>query len=240
MKTEDAQRRRSVPGRHLRRTGCAGRRAAAALQLAAAVHAWTPSRCDEHGRRPARHTTFTTLVPAHRFIGYFTPENRSTVGTGMIVSFDFNQAIKRPRRRGTRHHGHRAAAGGGRRPLVRRRRLDFRPREYWRPGTQVTVDLRLRDVQGAPRRLRHPGQDGRLHRRPRPGQSRSTRTRTPWRCGATASCVATLPITAGAPKHTTYNGKMVVTEMHDVTRMNGTPSASAASTTSPTYRTPCG
>ena len=33
--------------------------------------------------------------------------------------------------------------------------------------------------------------------------------------------VTTLPITAGAPKTTTYNGKMVVTELFDVTRMNG-------------------
>ena len=33
--------------------------------------------------------------------------------------------------------------------------------------------------------------------------------------------LATVPITAGAPKSTTYNGKMVVTEMLEVTRMNG-------------------
>jgi lipoprotein-anchoring transpeptidase ErfK/SrfK len=33
--------------------------------------------------------------------------------------------------------------------------------------------------------------------------------------------LATVPVTAGAPKTTTYNGKMVVTEMLDVTRMNG-------------------
>ncbi len=33
--------------------------------------------------------------------------------------------------------------------------------------------------------------------------------------------LSTVPITAGAPKTTTYNGKMVVTEMLEVTRMNG-------------------
>ncbi len=49
---------------------------------------------DDRGRRSARHSTFTTLVPEHRFIGYFKPENRSTVGTGMIVSFSFNRPIE--------------------------------------------------------------------------------------------------------------------------------------------------
>ena len=66
---------------------------------------------DGAGRRSARHTTFTTAVPAHRFIGYFAPENRSTVGTGMIVSFDFNRRIVRPRGRRTRHRGHLGPAG---------------------------------------------------------------------------------------------------------------------------------
>jgi lipoprotein-anchoring transpeptidase ErfK/SrfK len=33
--------------------------------------------------------------------------------------------------------------------------------------------------------------------------------------------LATVPITAGAPTTTTYNGKMVVTEMLEVTRMDG-------------------
>src|SRR5690349_19976332 len=34
------------------------------------------------------------------------------------------------------------------------------------------------------------------------------------------SLLATVPITAGAPRTTTYNGKMVVAEMLEVTRMN--------------------
>ncbi|CAM5399349.1 lipoprotein [Streptomyces narbonensis] len=49
---------------------------------------------DGHGRRSARHTSFATVVPERRFIGYFKPENRSTVGAGMIVSFYFNRGIE--------------------------------------------------------------------------------------------------------------------------------------------------
>jgi len=33
--------------------------------------------------------------------------------------------------------------------------------------------------------------------------------------------IKTIPISSGAPSHTTYNGKMVITEKYDVTRMDG-------------------
>ena len=37
----------------------------------------------------------------------------------------------------------------------------------------------------------------------------------------TARCIKTIPITAGAPSTTTYNGQMVISEKYKVTRMNG-------------------
>jgi lipoprotein-anchoring transpeptidase ErfK/SrfK len=175
---------------------------------------------DADGRRSARHTTFTTAVPTHRFIGYVTPENRSTVGTGMIVSIDFSRPI------GDRAAVERAIAVTSDPPVevaghwFGRTRLDFRPREYWRPGTRVTVDLRLRDVPGAP------GAYG-IQRRTvgfTVGRSQVSlvdaekHTMEVRREGAPG---ATVPITAGARGTPTYNGKMVVTELYDVTRMDG-------------------
>ncbi|MFV0127675.1 L,D-transpeptidase [Streptomyces sp. HMX112] len=175
---------------------------------------------DGHGRRSARHTTFTTEIPEHRFIGYFKPENRSTVGTGMIVSFDFSRPI---RDRAAVERAIRVTA----RPPVEvvghwfgKERLDFRPREYWKPGTEVTVDLRLRDVQAAP------GVYGIQDKRVAFTVGRSQvslvdaeeHTMEVRRDGG---LLARLPITAGAPRTTTYNGKMVVSELYDVTRMNG-------------------
>ncbi|MER5973845.1 Ig-like domain-containing protein [Streptomyces sp. NPDC002055] len=175
---------------------------------------------DRHGRRTARHTTFTTFVPRHRFIGYFRPEHRSLVGTGMIVSFEFNRPVTR---RAAVERGIRVTAWppvavaahwfGG-------RRLDFRPRAYWRPGTEVSVRLRLRDVQGAP------GVFGVQHKTVRFTVARSqvsrldaaAHTLTVWRDGRRA---ATLPATAGEPANPTYNGRMVIMERHEVTRMNG-------------------
>ncbi|MFF2859742.1 Ig-like domain-containing protein [Streptomyces rubiginosohelvolus] len=175
---------------------------------------------DAQGRRSARHATFTTLVPEHRFIGYFKPENRSTVGTGMIVSFAFNRPV-----------ADRVAVEKAIRvtsdPVVEvvghwfgKDRLDFRPKTYWKPGTEVTVDIGLRDVEGAPGV--YGSQDktvvftvGRHQISRVDAEAKTMEVRRD------GELVSTVPITAGAPKTTTYNGKMVVTEMHEVTRMNG-------------------
>ncbi|MEZ3180309.1 L,D-transpeptidase family protein [Streptomyces pimonensis] len=174
---------------------------------------------DGGGRRSARHTTFTTWVPEERFIGYVAPEHRSTVGTGMIVSLEFNRKIV-----------HRAAVERAvrvtARPAVEIRphwfgdsRLDFRPEEYWKPGTEVTVDLNLRDVEGAP------GVYG-LQRRTfaftvgRSQVSVVDAAAHTMRVRRDGELLATVPITAGARRTPTYNGKMVITEMLEVTRMD--------------------
>ncbi|MFI1394822.1 Ig-like domain-containing protein [Streptomyces sp. NPDC020681] len=175
---------------------------------------------DGHGRRSARHTTFTTEVPDRRFIGYFKPENRSTVGVGMIVSFDFNREIV------NRAAVERAIRVSSDPPVeiaghwFGKERLDFRPSEYWKPGTKVTVDLRLRDVEAAPHAygIQQKTVSFTIGRSQVSLVDAEAHTMEVRRDG---HLLATVPITAGAPKSTTYNGKMVVTEMYDVTRMNG-------------------
>ncbi|MEU6200199.1 Ig-like domain-containing protein [Streptomyces sp. NPDC047061] len=174
---------------------------------------------DGEGRRSARHTTFTTLVPDERFIGYVTPENRATVGTGMIVSLAFSRDIE------DRAAVERAVQVTAK-PAVEIRphwfgknRLDFRPAHYWQPGTVVTVGLGLRDVEGARGvyGLQYKTFTFTVGRSQVSLVDAAAHTMQVRRDGA---LLATVPITAGAPEHTTYNGKMVVMEMHDVTRMN--------------------
>ncbi|MEU6320939.1 Ig-like domain-containing protein [Streptomyces sp. NPDC047009] len=175
---------------------------------------------DGDGHRAARHATFTTFVPDQRFIGYLMPENRAVVGTGMIVSVQFNRKIEN---RAAVERAIRVTS----RPAVEIRphwfgedRVDFRPATYWTPGTRVTVALRLRDVEGAP------GVYGRQYKDVHFTIGRSqvslvdaaAHTMQVRRGGV---LVATVPITAGAPESTTYNGKMVVMEMLEVTRMDG-------------------
>ncbi|MBP0456982.1 L,D-transpeptidase [Streptomyces montanisoli] len=176
---------------------------------------------DDSGRRAARHTTFTTTVPAHRFIGYFTPENRATVGTGMIVSIDFNRRIK------DRAAVQRAISVTSD-PAVDiaghwfgDRRLDFRPRSYWKPGTKVTLGLHLRDVQAAPgvygtQQKTVAFTIGRSQVSTVDAAAHTMKVR-----GEGGRLLATLPVTTGAPDRTTYNGEMVISQMYDVTRMNG-------------------
>ncbi|MGW4544635.1 Ig-like domain-containing protein [Streptomyces chartreusis] len=175
---------------------------------------------DAHGRRSARHTTFTTYVPDERFVGYVAPENRSTVGTGMIVSLEFNREIA-DRAAVERAVEVTAEPAVDIRPhWFGKSRLDFRPRNYWLPGTRVTVALRLRDVEGAP------GVYGLQHKTfsftvGRHQTSLVDATEHTMQVRRDGELLATVPVTAGAPKMTTYNGKMVVTEMFELTRMNG-------------------
>ncbi|MFJ5711131.1 MULTISPECIES: Ig-like domain-containing protein [unclassified Streptomyces] len=212
-------RRSAVPGT-LSADGLRWRPAGSTRLALAAKYSVDAVALDAHGHRSARHTTFTTVVPESRFIGYFTPENRSTVGAGMIVSFGFNRPIE------NRAEVERAIRVTADPPVevvghwFGKERLDFRPAAYWAPGTKVTVELGLRDVEGAPgvygiQRKTVGFTVGRSQVSLVDAAAHTMEVRRDGRV------LATLPITAGAPKTTTYNGKMVVTELYDVTRMNG-------------------
>ncbi|MEV5148377.1 Ig-like domain-containing protein [Streptomyces sp. NPDC052727] len=216
VKSQDAQ-ETPVPGR-ISEDGLTWRPDEDRLALAAR-YTVDAVALDSHGRRSARHTTFTTYVPDQRFIAYVSPENRATVGTGMIVSLSFSQEIT------DRAAVQRAVRVSARPPVEIRPhwfgkgRLDFRPEHYWKPGTEVTVDLNLRDVQGA--RGIYGLQDKTFSFTVGRSQisvvDAAEHTMDVRRDG---QLLATVPITAGAPKHPTYNGKMVVMDMLEVTRMN--------------------
>ncbi len=174
---------------------------------------------DADGRRAARHTTFTTKPQPRRVIGFFTPEHRQTVGTGMIVSIKFNRPIEN---RAAVERAVRVSA----KPQVRvaphwfgDSRLDFRPREFWKPGTRVTLDLRLRGVRAAP--SVYGVQRKRVHfdvgRDQRSVVDAGRHMMTVQRDGTVVSRV---PVTAGSTKNRTYEGHMVVSEKFEVTRMN--------------------
>ncbi|MER7183055.1 Ig-like domain-containing protein [Streptomyces hyaluromycini] len=216
VRSQDAQ-DSPVPG-HIGPDGTTWRPDDPKLALAAKYTVDAVAR-DGEGHRSARHTTFTTLVPDERFIGYVTPENRATVGTGMIVSLAFSREIE------DRAAVERAVQVTAK-PAVEIRphwfgknRLDFRPEHYWQPGTVVTVGLGLRDVEGARGvyGLQYKTFTFTIGRSQVSLVDAAAHTMQVRRDGA---LLATVPITAGAPEHTTYNGKMVVMEMHDVTRMN--------------------
>ncbi|MGQ4438748.1 Ig-like domain-containing protein, partial [Streptomyces violaceoruber] len=90
VRSQDAQ-ETPVPGR-ISEDGLSWRPDDGRLALAA-KYTVDAVALDGGGHRSARHTTFTTQVPEERFIAYVAPENRSVVGTGMIVSLEFNREI---------------------------------------------------------------------------------------------------------------------------------------------------
>nr|WP_088802357.1 MULTISPECIES: Ig-like domain-containing protein [unclassified Streptomyces] len=175
---------------------------------------------DGKGRETAEHSRFTTLVPKNTFIGQYTPENGQRVGVGMPVSIHFTRGITDPR-------AVEDAIKVSAQPSVPieghwfgNDRLDFRPEKYWAAGTKVTLKLDLNGVEG------RPGVYGTQAKEVSFTVGRSqvstvdaaSKKMTVVRDGKK---IKTIPITSGAPGTETYNGKMVISEKHLVTRMNG-------------------
>ncbi|MFE3648628.1 L,D-transpeptidase [Streptomyces sp. NPDC059152] len=207
-----------VAGR-ISRDGTIWRPVTDSLELAAR-YTVDATALDDSGHRTTRHTTFSTFAPPHRVIGSYSPESGTTVGTGLIFSLVFNRPIL------DRAAVERAVTVSAR-PAVEiaphwfgGRRLDFRPRNRWRPGTRLTVQLRLREVRTGP------GAYGiqlkTLHYQVGRDQISTVdaagHTLTVRRDGRV---LATLPVTAGNAENPTYNGTMVILERHAVTRMDG-------------------
>lgn len=196
--------------------------------------AWTPSghlasgttyevhatAKDSKDRAAAEDSSFTTLTPKNTFVGSFAPEDGSTVGVGMPFSVRFTRGITRP-------EDVEKAITVTTEPAVEVRghwfgndRLDFRPEEYWKAGTKVTVKLDLDGVEG------RPGVYGKQAKTVRFTIGRSqvstvdvkTLKMTVRRDG---KVIKTIPVTTGKPGYDTWNGQMVISERLAVTRMNG-------------------
>ncbi|MGW0081168.1 L,D-transpeptidase [Streptomyces sp. NPDC003393] len=174
---------------------------------------------DADGRTAAANSIFTTVTTANSFIGTYTPDNGTTVGVGMPVKFVFDKPITD--RKTVQSHITVTSSSGQR--VVGHwfgsQRLDFRPEDYWKAGSKVTMKIDLDGVQGTN------GVYG-VQRKTvtfTVGRSQistvdaNTQTMTVVRDGRT---VRTIPVSTGSPEHTTYNGKMVISEKFLQTRMD--------------------
>ncbi|MER7972846.1 Ig-like domain-containing protein [Streptomyces sp. NPDC096080] len=174
---------------------------------------------DAEGRTAAANSIFTTVTTANSFIGTYTPDAGTTVGVGMPVSFTFDKAISD--RKDVQSHITVTSSGGQK--VVGHwfgaQRLDFRPEEYWKAGSKVTMKIDLDGVEGA---------DGVYGVQKKTvtftvGRAQvstvdvNTQTMTVVRDGST---LKSIPISSGSPQHTTYNGQMVISEKFRQTRMN--------------------
>ncbi len=164
-------------------------------------------------------TTFTTRAPDHTFVGFFTPEHGSTSGVGMPVSINFTTGITH------RRAVQRAVTVVADPPVevvghwFDDTRLDFRPEHYWVPGTRITLRLRLKGVAGAKGVYGVQSKDVHFTI----GRSQvsvvdlATGQMTVNRDGRTTETYA---VTGGAPDHTSWAGRMVISEQFLQTRMS--------------------
>ncbi|QOV37767.1 L,D-transpeptidase family protein [Streptomyces ferrugineus] len=174
---------------------------------------------DGEGRTTAADSTFTTVSSANSFIGTYTPDGGTTVGVGMPVSFSFDKAISD--KKAVQSHITVTSSSGQK--VVGHwfgtQRLDFRPEEYWKAGSKVTMKIDLDGVEGAN------GVYGVQKKTVTFTVGRSqvstvdvnTQTMTVVRDGST---VKSVPISAGSAEFTTYNGQMVISEKFTKLRMD--------------------
>ncbi|MGW0828147.1 Ig-like domain-containing protein [Streptomyces sp. NPDC002845] len=175
---------------------------------------------DSDGLAAHENAQFTTVSPTNSFIGYFTPEDGSTVGVGMPVSLNFDKGITN---KADVQKAVTVTSSSGQEVVghwFNDTRLDFRPEQYWTENSTVTLELALDGVEGA---------DGVY------GVQQKTVSFTIGRNQVSivdaqtkqmqvtqnGKVVKTIPISAGSPENKTYEGQMVISEKFVETRMNG-------------------
>ncbi|WP_234327127.1 L,D-transpeptidase [Streptomyces sp. NRRL WC-3742] len=173
---------------------------------------------DADGLVAASTTNFTTLTPAKKVSTNDNISDGSTYGVGMIVSVEFNKDVKNKDAvlkgitfatdNNTEVKGH----------WFGDRRLDFRPAEYWKPGTKVTIKYRLKSVEVAPGIYGDIDKDEPFT----VGRSRvsTADAKSHMMTVETAGKSTTVPVTLGADATPSWGGTMVIMSKEKVTRMN--------------------
>ncbi|MFF4949585.1 L,D-transpeptidase [Streptomyces chattanoogensis] len=181
----------------------------------------TAHAVDSQGRKAVENSTFTTVAPdPHTFVGIFTPEDGSTVGVGMPVSVNFDKPVVNKKRVESAI----SVASSSNQRIVGHwfgnKRLDFRPQGYWQPDSRVTMNLGLAGVEASPgvKGVQSKTVGFTVGRSQISTVDARTHMMTVVRDGRV---IKTIPISAGAKDHPTYNGKMVISERFKQTRMNG-------------------
>jgi len=175
---------------------------------------------DSDGRKAVENRTFTTVAPEHSFIGTYAGEDGATVGVGMPVSITFDKqiqnkkavqsAIKVRSTSGQEVVGH----------WFGNDRLDFRPQEYWKPNSKVTLDLKLDGVNAGNGNVGV--QDKKVTFNIGRKQVSTVDVNThKMKVERDGKVLKTIPISAGSASNPTYNGQMVISEKHKETRMDG-------------------
>nr|WSY52224.1 Ig-like domain-containing protein [Streptomyces sp. NBC_00886] len=175
---------------------------------------------DSAGLAAHENASFTTVSPTNSFIGNFTPEDGSTVGVGMPVSINFNKAITN---KAAVQKGVTVTSSSGQEVVCHwfnTQRMDCRPEDYWKENSTVTLKLALDGVEGASGVYGVQQKTVTFHIGRNQVSYVDAKTKQ-MKVEQDGKVVKTIPISAGSPENTTYNGQMVMSEKFVQTRMNG-------------------
>ncbi|MGW6910485.1 L,D-transpeptidase [Streptomyces sp. NPDC054940] len=175
---------------------------------------------DSKGLEAHENASFTTVSPNNSFLGYFTPEDGSTVGVGMPVSINFDKAISN---KAAVQKGVTVSSTSGQEVVCHwfnDTRMDCRPEDYWQEGATVTLKMALDGVEGS---------DGVYGVQEKTVTFKIGRNQVSYVDAKTkqmkvtqdGKTIKTIPISAGSPDNKTYQGTMVMSEKFKETRMNG-------------------
>ncbi|KMS67354.1 lipoprotein [Streptomyces viridochromogenes] len=175
---------------------------------------------DSKGLEAHENASFTTVSPNNSFLGYFTPEDGSTVGVGMPVSINFDKSITN---KAAVQKGITVSTTSGQEVVCHwfnDTRMDCRPDEYWKGGSTVTLKMALDGVEGAEGvyGVQEKTVTFKIGRNQISYVDAKTKQMKVTQDGKT---IKTIPISAGSPENKTYEGIMVMSEKFKETRMNG-------------------
>lgn len=176
---------------------------------------------DSAGKAASQQSTFTTLTPGASATNYgiFNVDAGATYGVGMEVSIRFNKAVTN---QADVRHAITVTASTGE-PVeghwFSSQRIDFRPEQYWKPGTKVTLHLKLDGVKTSKTTYGAQYKDVSftIGRSQTSVADNTKKTLTIYRDG---KLLKTYPASLGDAQHTTYNGKMVIEEKDKVVDMD--------------------
>ncbi|MFD9596945.1 Ig-like domain-containing protein [Kitasatospora sp. NPDC059973] len=173
---------------------------------------------DADGLAAASTSTFTTRTPDKQVSTNDNIADGQTYGVGMIVKVEFSKKITNKDAvakgitfetdNGTEVKGHWFGDD----------RLDFRPADYWKPGTKVTIHYRLKSVEVSPGVYGDVDKDEpfTVGRSQVSTADSAAHTLTTVRDGRST----TVPATLGDDKHPSWGGTMVIMSKEKVTHMN--------------------
>ncbi|UNZ21739.1 L,D-transpeptidase [Streptomyces sp. 891-h] len=175
---------------------------------------------DSDGRKAVENRTFTTVAPEHSFIGTYAGEDGAKVGVGMPVSITFDKQIQNKK---AVQSAIKVSSTSGQEVVGHwfgNDRLDFRPEEYWKPNSKITLDLKLDGVNAGNGNVGV--QDKTVTFNVGRQQISTVDVKShQMKVERDGKVIKTIPISAGSASNPTYNGKMVISEKHKETRMDG-------------------